>query len=463
MNTNERKAGRPKGVKAKANGATDSKGKHRRRKNGTGTLERRGDKWLARWYVYDSHGRRVRQSQVIEADTLDQARAELRRITEGDSLITREKILRDTRDKLEGVKAERRNWEDKQPALSLADAFDAYERSATRPDSGERTLADYRGYYDGFRSWIATHRPDYIELRDVTAEDAQDYANDLKAKASGGTHNKHVGFLRCLWRVLDDHPKARLVCNPWEKVQKREVIEHTRRELTLEELAKVCGSVSGEMRTLFAVGVYTGLRLGDAALLDWGEVDLARRRICLIPRKTKRHAHGKPVVIPIHSTLADILAETPSKERTGHVMPKIAETYKRNNALLCRHIQRVFTAAGIKTQSKKEGERAKVDVGFHSLRHTFVSFAANAGVPLHIIQSLVGHESTLMTRHYFHEQEAALTSAVAALPDVTGETIQQDADDAVAGRFRSFCAAWDALATDEERRRALDYIKGASK
>ena len=68
-----------------------------------------------------------------------------------------------------------------------------------------------------------------------------------------------------------------------------------------------------------------------------------------------------------------------------------------------------------------------------------------------------------MTRHYFHEQEAALTSAVAALPDVTGETIQQDADDAVAGRFRSFCAAWDALATDEERRRALDYIKGASK
>ena len=449
--------------KRRVNGATDGKGNRRRRKNGTGTLERRGDKWLARWYVYDSHGRRVRQSQTIEADTLDQARAELRRITEGDSLITREKILRDTRDKLEGVKAERRNWEDKQPALTLADAFDAYEKSANRPDSGARTLADYRGYFGGFLSWIATNRPDYLELRDVTQEDAQDYANDLKAKASAGTYNKRVVFFRCLWRVLADHPKARLVCNPWEKVKKREVIEHTRRELTIEELAKVCGSVTGEMRTLFAVGVYTGLRLGDCALLDWGEVDLVRRRICLIPRKTKRHAHGKPVIIPIHPTLADILAETPAKKRKGYVVPELAELYDHNDSLLCRRISAVFAAAGISTQSKKEGERAKVDVGFHSLRHTFVSLSANAGAPLAIVQAIVGHSNPAMTRHYFHEQESALTTAVAALPDVTGEAIQVEGNDEAAGRFRSFCAAWDALATDDERRRALDYARGVAK
>ncbi len=449
--------------KRHANGATDGKGNRRRRKNGTGTLERRGDKWLARWYVYDSHGKRVRQSQTITADTLDKARAELRRITDGDSLITREKILRDTRDKLEGVKAERRNWEDKQPALTLADTFDAYERSANRPDSGARTLADYRGYFSAFLSWIAANRPDYIELRDVTQEDAQDYANDLKARASAGTYNKRVVFFRCLWRVLGDHPKARLVCNPWEKVKKREVVEHTRRELTIEELSKVCGSVTGEMRTLFAVGVYTGLRLGDAALLDWGEVDLVRRRICLIPRKTARHAHGKPVVIPIHSTLADILAETPAKERKGHVVPELAELYEHNDSLLSRRISAVFASAGISTQSRREGERAKVDVGYHSLRHTFVSLSANAGAPLAIVQAIVGHSNPAMTRHYLHESESALTNAVAALPDVTGETVQQEDDEAVARRLQAFRTAWDSLATDEERRRALAYVKEASK
>ena len=43
-------------------------------------------------------------------------------------------------------------------------------------------------------------------------------------------------------------------------------------------------------------------------------------------------------------------------------------------------------------------------------------FAANAGVPLHIVQSIVGHESTAMTRHYYHENLDALKSAVAAIP-----------------------------------------------
>lgn len=69
------------------------------------------------------------------------------------------------------------------------------------------------------------------------------------------------------------------------------------------------------------------------------------------------------------------------------------------------------------TSIKIEGRRHKTpEATFHSLRHTFVSFAANAGVPLHIVQSIVGHESTAMTRHYYHENIAALKSAVAAIP-----------------------------------------------
>ena len=51
-----------------------------------------------------------------------------------------------------------------------------------------------------------------------------------------------------------------------------------------------------------------------------------------------------------------------------------------------------------------------------SLSWRFVSFAANAGLPLHIVHSIVGHESTAMTWHYYHENLAALKSAVAAIP-----------------------------------------------
>ena len=62
--------------------------------------------------------------------------------------------------------------------------------------------------------------------------------------------------------------------------------------------------------------------------------------------------------------------------------------------------------------------RKTVVASFHSLRHTFVSLSANAGVPLPVVQSIVGHTSTAMTRHYYHENEAILRQAVDAIPAI---------------------------------------------
>ena len=85
----------------------------------------------------------------------------------------------------------------------------------------------------------------------------------------------------------------------------------------------------------------------------------------------------------------------------------------------------LFEESGIATQSdtgrvnpKTKTKRKAVDVGFHSFRHTFVSLCANAGVPLAVVQAIVGHTNAAMTSHYFHVSDDALKSAVAALPDV---------------------------------------------
>ena len=84
--------------------------------------------------------------------------------------------------------------------------------------------------------------------------------------------------------------------------------------------------------------------------------------------------------------------------------------------------------------------RKSVVASFHSLRHTFVSLSANAGVPLPVVQSIVGHCSTAMTRHYYHENEENLRKAVAAIP-VIGErgmgNGERSSPDATTGRARS--------------------------
>jgi len=444
--------------------------KARQRSKGLGTLERKGRVWRARWTVDGkTYTRTTGTSDRREAERI------LAEIVAPFAARTDTERLENLAVKIEGRKAEIRRYEDSKPALALADGFEAYLRSGLRPDSGARTLSDYEGYFDGLVRWLKANRAGYAELREVTQADAEAFAADLKAKRSAGTYNKRIVFFRCMWRVLLKCEAAKLTCNPWTDIQKREVVSHSRRELTVDELARVCGSVTGEMRLLFAVGIYTGLRLGDCALLEWGAIDLARNRIMTIPRKTARHANGKPVVIPLHPTLAALLAEIPPDARTGYLLPDLAAMYEHDSGMISNRIQAVFTRAGIRTQTTADGERARVDVGFHSLRHTFVSLSANAGAPLAVVQAIVGHSNPAMTRHYFHESETALQSAVAALPSISldctesaenapyalpapvAATAPTNDADAAQGRFSAFCAAWDAL-TDAERERAREYV-----
>jgi hypothetical protein len=92
---------------------------------------------------------------------------------------------------------------------------------------------------------------------------------------------------------------------------------------------------------------------------------------------------------------------------------------------LTNHIQEHFEACGINTKRDREiGVRRVVEVGFHSLRHTFVSMCAMNNVPLSVVQSLVGHSSPLMTGAYSHSNRLAEQQAVAALPAINGDPTQ---------------------------------------
>ena len=413
-----------------------------------GTIELHGRTYRARWMVDGKYYTR----STGTADR-EEAEAKLAEFLEPFKLKDEKDTLAVLAKKVEGINAELREIEEAKPALTLAQGFNAYRNAANRPDSGARTLADYEGYYEGLVSWMKANRPDCVEMRKLTKSDAEAFAADFKRNHSAGTFNKRITFYACMWRTLADNADARLECNPWEKITKlRGGDTFTRRELTIDELRRVCDGAKGEMRLLFAVGIYTGLRLGDCALLDWGNVDLTRGIIAVIPRKTARHAHGKPVIIPIHGTLAGVLSETPTNKRTGYVMPETANTYRREPSILTNRIQAHFRACGIETQtSQGKGRKAQTAVGFHSLRHTFVSLAANAGVPLAHVQSIVGHSSPAMTRHYFHVSENALQNAVGALPSVGGVLALPDGADASKGAPCAFCAVLDGLTLEQLR------------
>ncbi len=345
------------------------------------------------WLEYVVNGKRIRQRLLDAAGNSITKRpaAEKERARILAPLLAADKVeqLSTIQAKLAGAEAVHAQAVDEaNPPLLIARAWDAYLTNGNRPDTGTDTQARYFGYWDRLWKWLSVNRPALKYLREIDQQTAQDYAATLNGgTVSPNTYNKHTGFLRLFFRVLKD--PARITENPFEPIRRKNLKPNTRRELTIAELHTLLESATGELQTLFYIGTFTGLRLGDCCSLTWGEVDLDRGLI-----------------------------------RKGYVLPRFAELYTYRNAEgrpvkqpdISNEIQAHFTACGIQTtkagtgsvkdpetgKEKSTGKRAVVEVGFHSLRHTFVSLHAERGTPQAVVQAVVGHGSPAMTAHYTH-------------------------------------------------------------
>ena len=355
--------------------------------------------------------------------------------------------------------------------LPLADVWMEYVRSPNRNELAKATLDSKRQVWMQFAKWMEHFYLPVKDLAGVTQDMVAEYLTCLRADHCATTYNSRVCVLREIFRVLSR--KAGLEDNPWGEVRLRPEDSHSRRELTMDELKRLLkaaaavgrdelrvkseefdkdgtphnsslithhSSLGNEWYTLIMIGIYTGLRLGDCCRLSWSQINIGEGVIQVVPQKTKRH-HQRLVTIPIHQALGQALLAQSDECRvmsdelnkdgstnsslithhssllTGPVLPTISELYSVCRSRVSNRLTAIFRAANIETSVKLQGRRHKTpEATFHSLRHTFVSFAANAGVPLHIVQSIVGHESTAMTRHYYHENLEALKGAVNAIP-----------------------------------------------
>ena len=456
----ERKAGRPA---KKAGRKPNPDGKQGRkaacRAKGAGTIVKHGRTWRAVWRVdgkvftksTGTSDKREAEKKLAEFVAPYRLKMEAGKDAAAAKTAGRAGLDAATASALAASAKVKRNAAGRL-SVPLSKAWAAFNASLTRKAPSAATSRMYEGKWDNFTRWMKKNRPRVVGLADVDGDTAREYMKGIKAQYSPKTFNDYRALLAMVWRTLD--AEAGLDgFNPWQEIATLDRETHNRRELTAEELARVVAPLEGEMRVLFAIGIYTGLRMGDAVNLAWGAVDLVRGFIQWTPHKTKKH--GTVVRIPLFPALASILAETPQRERKGLVLPGLAEEYGRSNYYTSERVRRAFAAAGIETQGETERVNPKtktarkaVEVGFHSLRHTFVSLCANAGVPLHIVQAIVGHTNTAMTEHYFHVSDDALRGAVAVLPDVFRATAALPAHGAEAATVGEDAAPAEAEAAE---------------
>lgn len=146
------------------------------------------------------------------------------------------------------------------------------------------------------------------------------------------------------------------------------------------------------------IALYTGLRFGDVATLQWSQVDLAARVIKVTPSKTKRSS-GVEVWIPIADTLYDELKEGGE----GFVLPILGVQYPNPPDI---PFSTVLKAVGLTGR----------EWGFHSWRHTANTRMAEAGIPSNIREMICGWTGSKMAKHYDHARHLdELTQAVKSI------------------------------------------------
>ena len=140
-------------------------------------------------------------------------------------------------------------------------------------------------------------------------------------------------------------------------------------------------------RALFALVYHYGLRVGEVALLERGDVDLARSRIVI-----KRLKGGAWSERPLFRATAKLL-ETYLGVEGANDNPKTPLFPGRRGPLRKRAIQYLFARyrrrAGISSRH-----------GCHSLRHSIATHLLDAGMSLEFVQDHLGHQNIRSTSIY---------------------------------------------------------------
>lgn len=163
-----------------------------------------------------------------------------------------------------------------------------------------------------------------------------------------------------------------------------------------------------EVALAILLGAYCGMRLGDAVAVNASQYQGGCIRYT--PAKTVVSS-GKEVVVPVvHGGLKEAL------ERChGWLTPHLLEWHRRCPSDVCRLFKRVFRACGFQVDEERDGCRRASTGGFHALRHSFVTWAAERGVPIDTVAACVGHSSTITTKIYNHVSAERKARELAAL------------------------------------------------
>jgi len=287
-----------------------------------------------------------------------------------------------------------------QDQMLISELIEQYENSVKakyKPRSARRyceVLAHIRKF---FKKSSVTY------ANEVTRKDVEKYIIERKkADISSVTINFELGRMQQLWDYAVDIGVA--MENPVKKTPKlQEKKRKLPRFLDNEEVSvfiETLGKHFPRVKEIAIFFLYTGLRRDELRLLRWEEINISMMKLRVIDGKGEKSRD-----IPLHRCALDALNAYydkyyNNKPKEGIIFRnRIGNPYKRGN------LYEAFRKAG-------EIAQIKGIIGVHTLRHTFGTHLAMAGVPVRTLQEYMGHSDIETTMIYLHLSESHWESEI---------------------------------------------------
>ena len=272
--------------------------------------------------------------------------------------------------------------------------------------------ATYMRYYSVAKCNIKP-KLGHIKIKELKKDMIQRFVNELLAE--GRDPSTIDNYFQVLNGALKEAVNGEMIIkNPatGTKLPRREKKE--KHILTLEE-QKIFVEIAKhyDKGEAFILMLGTGMRIGETLALTWDDICFDKMEIKV--RKTqvefidphgvtsKRHiSHGTPKsssgvrTIPLLPQMVEMLKTVKSKQELHK--REMETAHLDNNLVFCTRFGTSTLKCDMQKKFKSIAQKAGIEgIHPHSLRHTFATRGLENGIPLKVMQELLGHANLSMT------------------------------------------------------------------
>lgn len=287
--------------------------------------------------------------------------------------------------------------------------FDYWIENIKSASAKKNTVSNYK---NRFRNSIEPHIGNML-LNEVKPLHCQNVLNQM---VSSGYRNSTISLVRTAMRIMfDDAVENDIIPkNPVTKAvnctQGQESV--IKNAMTVDEQKAFLKSAKDSSYFLqYAFVLQTGIRVGELAGLEWTDIDLDKKVLCI--SRTANQIDGEWVVgtpkskagtreIPLTDEAVAILNEVRKKRQSLGVVPM----QYRDAVFVSRTGQPVDNSSYNAALRKICGIAGIPHISMHTLRHTFATRCIEGGMQPKTLQTILGHSKIDVTMGiYVHVME----------------------------------------------------------